>query len=145
MQNKEVINGRPHNRPCYISIIEEDNGIQWAIPISSQIEKYKQIYNKKKKPCDTIVFGYVLGKEKAFLIQNICPITNRYISKVYINKSINAPVDISVTLKQELKNKAQKVLSLHNKGVKIIFPDVDKIKEKLLEEFNRVNVRDGSE
>ena len=48
------------------------------IPFSSQTSKFKGIYNKKMQKyhrCDTIVFGEVLGHEKAFLIQNMCPIT----------------------------------------------------------------------
>ena len=50
----------------------------WMIPFSSQVSKFKGIYNKKMQKyhrCDTIVFGEVLGHEKAFLIQNMCPIT----------------------------------------------------------------------
>lgn len=42
------------------------------IPFSSQVSKFKGIYNKKMQKynrCDTIVFGEVLGHEKAFLIQ----------------------------------------------------------------------------
>ena len=51
------------------------------IPFSSQVSKFKGIYNKKMQKynrCDTIVFGEVLGHEKAFLIQNMCPITEKY-------------------------------------------------------------------
>ena len=33
---------------------------------------------QKYHRCDTIVFGEVLGHEKAFLIQNMCPITEKY-------------------------------------------------------------------
>lgn len=49
----------------------------WFIPISSKLEKYKKIYQKKIERTgivDTIVFGYVEGKERAFLMQNVFPL-----------------------------------------------------------------------
>ena len=81
MKNKEKIGNQFHDRPCFFSFQDEKTGIYWLIPFSSQIEKYKKIYNDKMKrhgKCDTIVFCKVLGHEKAFLIQNMCPVTNDY-------------------------------------------------------------------
>ena len=52
------------------------------IPVSSRVSKYMRIYNSEiqtNKKCDTIVFGNVLGCKKAFLIQNMCPITSDYV------------------------------------------------------------------
>ena len=53
------------------------------IPISSQIEKYKKLYDEKmlryKGNFDGIRFGFVNGQERAFLIQNVCPVTDKYI------------------------------------------------------------------
>jgi hypothetical protein len=63
--------------------------IFWLVPISSRIEKYKFEEQKKIKKygrCNTIRFGTVLGRECAFLIQNMCPVTNRYITP-YIDKN----------------------------------------------------------
>lgn len=45
----------------------------FKILISSKVVKYKEQYRRKMskyKRCDTIVFGNVLGYEKAILIQN---------------------------------------------------------------------------
>lgn len=36
-----------HGRPCYYSIYSD--GYYWMVPISSKVEKYKNIYNKKIK------------------------------------------------------------------------------------------------
>lgn len=40
----------------------------------------------------------------------------------------------SLNLKQELERKATKVLKLYERGIKVIFPEINKIKEKLLKE-----------
>lgn len=37
MQNKEVINGQEHNRPCFFAFEDSNNkGLYWMIPFSSQ-------------------------------------------------------------------------------------------------------------
>lgn len=137
MENKEIIDEKIHNRPCYYSYLDSKTGLMWFIPISSQFEKYQEIYNSKvekspKHKCDTIVFGYVLGKKKAFLIQNMCPVTGEYINNEYIDNATNAAVTINDKLKKELNSKAKKILGLTRKGFKLIFPDVLTIEAKLL-------------
>ena len=101
MKNKEG----PHGRPCFYAFpdITEPN-IYWCIPISSRIEKYERIAEDKiakqiekgyKNPkCNTIRFGEVLGQKRAFLIQNMFPVTAKYISNVYIDKNTQSPVTI---------------------------------------------------
>jgi hypothetical protein len=106
------------------------------IPFSSQVSKYRNYYNQKVakyKKCDTITFGYVLGYEKAFLIQNMCPITAAYIKNEYLDKATNTPVRISGDFEQELVTKAKRVLALQRKGIKLVFPNVLSIEAKLLE------------
>ncbi len=142
MKNKETVNGTLHGRPCFITIVEERTGIKWVVPISSQVEKYKRIYEKKRKPCDTLVFGYVMGKRKAFLIQNMCPVIDKYIEEIYIEKKTNKPVSISNTLSTELEIKAKKVLDLYFQGIKVIFPDVYKIRESLLSELQNKTINE---
>jgi hypothetical protein len=107
------------------------------IPFSSQIVKFKRVYDRKLqryKKCDTIVFGEVLGREKAFLIQNMCPITRKYMKNEYIDSKTNIPVRIDGVLEKELREKAARVLALHRKGVRLIFPDVLNIEVKLIEQ-----------
>jgi hypothetical protein len=105
------------------------------IPFSSQVSKFREIYNNKIQKymrCDTIVFGEVLGHEKAFLIQNMCPIIDKYIKNEYIDANANVPVRVSGLLEKELKDKAAKVLALQRRGSKLIFPDVLEIEKKLI-------------
>lgn len=82
--------------------------------------------------CDTITFGEVLGHEKAFLIQNMCPITSKYIKNEYIDSVANIPVRVNGAFEKELIEKAKKVLTLQRKGIKLIFPDVLAIEKELL-------------
>jgi len=137
MQNKE--NGT--KRPCYFCFKSKENDkIIWFIPISTKIEKYKKIYEKKietqkklgKKPAvDTIVFGYVSNTYSTFLIQNMFPVTEEYIESQYVRNNI--AITLSNKLQQEIIDKANKVLGLYKHGMKnIIFPDIEKILNQLL-------------
>ena len=135
MKNKELLGSGEHNRPCFYAFRDSSSEIFWLIPISSQVEKYKKIYRKKTVQhgfCDTIVFGEVLGSEKAFLIQNMCPVTEKYISNEYLD-SMNVPVRVNGVFEKELVGKAKKILLLQRRGVNIIFPDVLNIERFLTE------------
>lgn len=76
--------GSGHNRPCFYCLNLE--GYCWMVPISSQLSKYKTLYNEKRKKYpdyDGLEFGYVNGSERVFLIQNVCPVTEEYIAGIY--------------------------------------------------------------
>lgn len=79
------------------------------------------------------MFGYVEGEERAFLIQNMFPTLQRYITEKYVKQKRD--VIINKKLKIELKRKANKVLTLVEKGYRnLVFPDIIKIKERLEKE-----------
>ncbi len=141
MQNKE--NG--NKRPCYYCFKSKKyDDIIWFIPVSTKIEKYQKIYNYKiqkqiklgKKPSiDTIVFGNVANTYSVFLIQNMFPVTKKYVESQYIKNKV--AIRLSNKLQTEVIYKANKVLNLYNHGMKnIIFPNVDKILEQLLSNNN---------
>ena len=141
MQNKE--NG--NKRPCYYCFKSKKyDDIIWFIPVSTKIEKYQKIYNYKiqkqiklgKKPSiDTIVFGNVANTYSVFLIQNMFPVTKKYVESQYIKNKV--AIRLSNKLQKEVIYKANKVLNLYNHGMKnIIFPNVDKILEQLLSNNN---------
>jgi hypothetical protein len=140
MKNKEVINGQVHDRPCFYAFLDNKTNIYWMIPFSSQVKKFKEEYNKKiakskDGKCDTIVFGEVLGHEKAFLIQNMCPVLPRYIHNEYIDKVANLPVKVNGALEKDLLEKARKILNLQRKGFNLIFPNVLQIEQALINEL----------
>lgn len=134
MANKE--NG--NKRPCYFCFNDpENNKIIWFVPISSKVEKYKSIYESKKKSKKKVynfVFGKVLGKERTFLIQNIFPTTEKYIENKYQNKMQD--VEITETLKQKIIKTSMTVISLAKKGINIPFYNIIEMKEILLKEQN---------
>jgi hypothetical protein len=108
-------NKSPSKRSCFFAIEDINrNDVLWMIPISSRVEKYEKIYSDKIKKhgiCDILVFGYVLGFKKAFLIQNIFPITKKYIDTIYLDTK-NTPVQVDNILKATITKKSHKILQL---------------------------------
>lgn len=105
------------------------------IPISSQLSKFKPIAATKiarYRTCDTIVFGDVLGHEKAFLIQNIFPIIDSYIDSEYRDSRALVAVKVSGVLEADIITKAKKVMALQRNGSKLIFPSVLDIEKDLM-------------
>ena len=137
MGNKEQDENGNHGRPCFYCF--EQDGLYWMIPISCQLEKYRKLYIEKmaryKGNFDGIRFGFVNGQERAFLIQNACPVTDKYIESEYRIENNTRPVTIDMKLSKELNGIMRKMLRLYkDKGVKIILTDLDTILEGLSEE-----------
>ncbi len=148
MKNKEKIDGKTHNRPCYYAFRDSSTGLYWVIPISSKIAKFQKVYNSKTKlngRCDTLVFGDVMGSQKAFLIQNMCPVTDDYIKNEYIDATSSKPVRISPELEKKVNQSAKLVLGLKRRGYKVIFPDVLSIEKKLIENLQNDRSKTNSE
>lgn len=141
MINKETIHGETHNRPCYYSFQDDINkSIFWMIPVSSQIDKFVNEYNKSLKrygKCDTLSFGYLKGEKNAFLLQNMCPVTEKYILNQYIYVDSQKPVHIPNDLKRELNAKARKIIRLARKGKKLTFTNILKIYQELNSELEQ--------
>ena len=84
------------------------------------------------------MFGKVLGKEKVFLIQNIFPVTERYIKCKYKNK--NKDVEINYSLKIKIIRYAKEIIRITNaKGNVIAFNNIIEMKKTLLND-ERINV-----
>lgn len=137
MRNKELIAGQTHNRPCFFAFADKKNSdIFWLVPISSRVEKYKREEQKKIDRlgrCNTIRFGIVLGREAAFLIQNMCPVTDKYIS-AYIDKNKQS-IQIDGRVAADIIKNAHEVLGIFNRGAKVIFPDVKTIYTALVQQM----------
>ena len=131
--NPKFMNNNEHNRP-YFCAFTEDSRIFWLVPISSKVDKFERIYNNKVSrygKCDTIDFCHILGRKKAVLIQNMCPVTQEFILNEY-NDPHDKPVQLCEKVRKRITHKAKKVLVLHHKGIDLLFGDVLKIKEELL-------------
>ena len=111
------------NRPHYYCFKDEtDNEIFWMIPLSSKVEKYKKIIeirSKENKPNDIIHIAILdNNKESVFLIQDMFPITEKYIKRSY---TINGQplVLTSENTAIEIELKASKIMTLLKRGIKL--------------------------
>lgn len=126
------------NRPHYYCFEDTSKGIFWMIPLSSRINKYKQIVDKKEKlgkPCDIIhIVKLDDSRESAFLIQDMFPITEEYIEREYTIAGNHLMLTSEHTAR-EIEQKSKKVMGMLKRGVKFTptQPDVTAILRKLKE------------
>ncbi len=123
-------------RPNYFCIKKADSQVLWFIPMSSKVEKYQKILDIKIKnngKCDTIVIGNYRGKDHAFLIQNMFPITEKYID--HIDTVNGKAIQVASQTRKEIMAKVNLVFRLKEHGINLVFPDIDAIEKKLLEEM----------
>lgn len=146
LQNKAATTEERHSRPCFFVFDDtQEKAIYWCVPISSRIEKYENIREHKlskmrergmENPvCHEIAFGKVIGDKRAFLLQNMFPVTEKYIADYYVDKD-GKPVTLSEQSANFIRNSARKLLTQHNYGQRyIFFADVTQIKRGLLAEL----------
>ncbi|MCD8200673.1 MAG: hypothetical protein LUD47_01190 [Clostridia bacterium] len=142
MKNKTV-GGSTHNRPYFLAFPDVDEPrIYWVVPISSNVEKYtiqaqkieaKYKVKNSNYTCETIRFGKVLGRDAAFLIQNMCPTIDMYMTP-YLDKN-GCPILPRNDVSTDVIRHATAVLAKVKRGVKMVFPDVlgmyNELKKKL--------------
>lgn len=127
---------RGKRRPTYFTI--KDGDILWFIPLSSKVDKYKKIIDKKIERygvCNTILIREVLGNEAVILIQNAFPTLEKYIDHVHIVDGKPAKV-INKTCKEILEN-FENLIKLKKRGIDLFFIDIDKIKKQMEDELKK--------
>ena len=121
-------------RPTYFTIKDKD--ILWFIPLSSKISKYQPIIDKKIKKygsCKSIMISEIANKKSVILLQNAFPTLEKYINHLH---TINgAPVRVADNLKDEILENFNSLLELKKQVTNLFFPDIDKIKQIMLDEF----------
>lgn len=142
LENKELINGTPHNRPCcYLFKFEgSKKEIYWMVPISSKVEKYKKQYQKsidKYGICDNISFCYVLGNKRAILPQNLFPVTEEYIGEMYMDKNTNLPISLPADIIAEVNKKSRKKIRYNQTGKFFGMSDIVTIYNQLLKDIQK--------
>ncbi len=123
-----------HFRPSYLAI--KDNDILWFIPLSSKINKYRYIINKKIKKygkCKGILIKKIADRESAILIQNAFPTLEKYIDSSYTIDG--REIFIAPAIRREILSSFKYMLSLKSKGLNLFFTDIDKIREIMNEEL----------
>ena len=132
MRNHE--NGKA--RHTYFCVKDKETEILWFIPMSSKVEKYKEIRDKKIKKygnCDTILIKKFLGQDSIFLLQNMFPTIEKYVDHIHIINGTEAKVIDKVA--KELENNFYKIMGLIKQGKKVIFTDVENDLNKMIEEL----------
>lgn len=128
------------NRPHYFCVKDYTyENLFWVIPLSSRADKYKSIILKKEKlgkRCDILHIVEINNRENVFLIQDIFPITEDYISREY---TINGQHLFIWKDNKIIKQKAKNIIRLIHRGVKfgITQPDVLKIKAELIKDIEQ--------
>lgn len=130
MQNHE----KGKKRPTYFTI--KDKEILWFIPISSKIDKYQRIIDKKVERygvCNTIIIRKIADNDAAILLQNAFPTLEKYIDHVHTVDGVplSAPTDLQNEIKRLFKN----MIGLKKRGTDLFFTDIDTLKQKMLEEI----------
>lgn len=130
MQNHE----KGKKRPTYFTIKEKE--ILWFIPISTKIEKYQKIIDKKIEKygfCNTILIRKIADQDSAILLQNAFPTLEKYIDHVHTIDGV--PLKVPTNLQQEIKSHFKNMLGLKKRGKNLFFSDIDKLKDKMLNEL----------
>ena len=125
-------------RPTYFTI--KDGDILWFIPLSSKVDKYQEIINKKITKygsCKSIMISEIANKPSVILIQNAFPVLEKYIDHPHMVDG--KPLKVIDTLKDEILNNFKYLMELKKSGRNLFFPNIDRIKEIMLEEFNKDN------
>ncbi len=135
--DRNLKGNKKEKRPHYFAIRDNKTGLYWFIPMSSKVEKYRALMNKREqahKPCDILHIAKLdNGKESVFLIQDMFPISEAYIKREYTIAGNHLRVT-SENLAKTITKKARRILGMIRRGVKLLptQPDVLKIEKELL-------------
>ena len=124
---------RGKKRPTYFTI--KDKEILWFIPLSSKVEKYQKIIDKKIQKhgfCNTIFIRKILEEDSVILF---FPTLEKYIDHVHTYNGV--PAKVSSLLKEEILNNFKYLLKLKNRGINLFFTDIDRIKQKMIDEIEQ--------
>ena len=123
-----------HSRPSYLII--KDGKILWFIPLSSKVDKYKPIIDKKVNKygsCKSILIKKIAGRESVILIQNAFPTIEKYVKSKHTIDGKH--IKIATSVQREIIDDFEYMLSLKKEGLNLFFTDIDSIKEKMMEEL----------
>lgn len=83
-----------------------------------------------------------MGQRRAFLIQNMFPITEDYISALYIDRNTQKPVTVDSNTARDIYLNAKNVLKLVMRGYRdLVFPDIMTMKQQLSAEHEQQHNR----
>lgn len=129
------VDNKNEKRPYYY-LLRDSEGIDWVIPMSTQIDNYKKKIQREeekrgKGKCIYYHTGVVASVERVFLIGDMFPISEEYISAPFTIKGRHY-VSGNKKLNAELHSKAMRYLKLVEQGVMKSRNDILGIKNVLL-------------
>lgn len=121
------------NRPYYLAI-KRPTGIYWLIPLSSQVEKYRAKIQAEEKAHGESIFCHIAqvkGKESVFLIGNVIPVTEEYITGPFTVAGIPYVLGNKEEIKA-IRSKLNRYLAMVRNGKLHPAVDILEIERKLL-------------
>lgn len=133
MRNKEDGHYRPH---CLAIRDRHNDGIIWMVPVSTKVQKYRIHYDKQVRRygrCTKIVLAQCGGVDAAYLIQNAFPTIPYYLDHIHIKDG--CPVASHKGTMNEVARCLRGNLSLHRRGAKLFFTDIDAIYKTMIDKL----------
>lgn len=133
--NPKYMDNKVESRPHYYAI-QDNDGLLWMIPLSSKVEKFRaKIMDVEAKSgtgsCFLFAIAPVSGRERAFVISEMFPVTEEYILRPYTVKGKPLVIQNSQTQKM-IRTKALRFLKMVNRGLVKSPLNILETKEKLL-------------
>lgn len=118
--NEKYMQNKGENRPHYYAIKDKD-GLYWMIPISSKVEKFQaKIAEIEARSgsgsCFLFAIAQVAGKDRAFIISEMFPVTEDYILRPYTIRGTPLVIQNS-GIKKNIQAKALRFLKMVNRGI----------------------------
>ncbi len=125
MNDPYLKNNKDGSRPFYYCVKEAlgEKDVYWMVPLSSRVDKYKGIIQKRTddhKPCDGIyVCKLPSGYESVFLIQDIFPVTYEYVDREYTigPNHLILPYEKDI---EAIEKRSRKVIGIIKQGQKLM-------------------------
>lgn len=131
------MSNKHESRPYYLALHSE-NGIVWVIPLSSQVEKYREKIKADERKYGNCLFYYIskfMGKDSAFLIGNVIPVTDDYIKKPFTIQGRPFVIEDKAELKK-IQSKFKRYLVMVRQGKLKPAVDILKIEAMLINRKN---------
>lgn len=140
--NPKYMQNKGENRPHYYAI-QDNDGLFWMIPLSSKVEKFRgKIADVEAKSgtgsCFLFAIAPVAGRERAFVISEMFPVTEEYILRPY---TVNGkPLVIQNSeIQKTIRAKALRFLKMVNRGYVKSPLNIIETKAKLLQTSQGTN------
>lgn len=134
--NSKYMDNKGESRPHYYAIRDND-GLFWMIPLSSKVEKFRaKIADVEAKAgagnCFLFAVAPVAGRERAFVISEMFPVTEEYILRPY---TVNGKPFViqNAGVQKTIRTKALRFLKMVNRGYVKSPLNVMETKAKLLQ------------